>query len=92
VLLGYSEAQQQIREVERQAAEEKRLRQKAEMEIARLKKLLAEPLAKLFLKVSPGETWGYSHSTPTGLIFLKEQPQEPVAFTPGETWDNPDRG
>jgi len=26
------------------------------------------------------------------LIFLKEQPQEPVAFTPGETWDNPDRG
>ena len=56
MLLGYSEAQQQIREVERQAAEEKRLRQKAEMEIARLKKLLAEPLAKLFLKVSPGFT------------------------------------
>jgi len=51
-----------------------------------------DPLAKLFLKVSPGFTWGYSHSTPTGLIFLKEQPQEPVAFTPGETWDNPDRG
>jgi len=32
-----------------------------------------EPLAKLFLKVSPGFTWGYSHSTPIGVV-------------PGFTW------
>jgi len=34
--------------------------------------LTFEALAKLFLKVSPGFTWGYSRSTPTGLILLKE--------------------
>ena len=32
-----------------------------------------EPLAKLFLKVSPGFTWGYSNSTPIGVV-------------PGFTW------
>jgi len=32
-----------------------------------------EPLAKLFLKISPGFTWGYSNSTPIGVV-------------PGFTW------
>jgi len=37
-----------------------------------------EPLAKLFLKVSPGFTWGYSNSTPIGVV-------------PGFTWGESNR-
>jgi len=47
---------------------------KKEERVRKMVKIITyEPFAKLFLKVSPGFTWGYSNSTPIGVV-------------PGFTW------